>query len=515
MASEQNKGSVLSVFNGAFTHNFLLLLKKAFWIPLLLALLLGGLFYYRTVTSFMPLYESTAVFAVSSTDINPYSSYATYYNSSAAEKLTTTFPYVLSSDIMQQLMVGEMGGRYNASNISVDSMANSSLFVITSVGPTPQIAYDTLCAVVKVYPQAAANVLGTITLNVVEPPFLPVRPFNSLNPLLPAAEAAAVGAFVGLLFIAVLAYLRKTVHSSDDLRLLVNVPCLCNMPKVQMKRRSSESARTIAINNQHLPQAYHDAVRALRFHLKKELETQPAKVILVTSTLPSEGKSTTSANLALALAEQQKKVILIDADLRKPALKKLFNIKEDSEGLLELLSGETSVIKPIYVEGSSLLLLASSRTTDKPQALLSSPKMAKIINSLREQMDYIILDTPPAGLLSDAATLSGLVDGAVYVVRQDYANRSTILDSAQILANMDIRFIGTVLNFTARGTTTHGYGYGSGYGYGATYGYGSKYGYGYGGYYGSKKYGYGDAKEHSSKKSSKHKSSSSRDKYIK
>lgn len=514
MASEQNTSKDLLIFNGAFFHNFLLVLRKAFWAPLILSIGLGVFFYFYSAKTYTPTYQSRAVFAVSSTDINPYSSYATYYNSSATEKLITTFPYVLKSDIMKQLMSTEMGPSYSLSGIHVSSVSNSALFVIACNSTSPQRAYDTLCAVVKVYPQAAANVLGTITLNVVEEPYLPTVPAKDFDPWTPAFEAAGITLGICLLIIGLLAYLRKTVHSSDDLRLLVNVPCLCNMPRVQMKRRSSEEARTIAITNKHLPQHYTDAVRALRFHLKKELDSHPAKVIMVTSTLPNEGKSTVSANLALALAEQQKKVILIDADLRKQSMKKLFNIKEHSEGLTDILTGSGSAIKPIYVEGSSLLLLAGSKTTDRPQTLLSSKKMEKIIASLREEMDYIVIDTPPAGILSDAATMANLVDAAVYVVRQDYANRSTILDSVQMLTNMDIRFLGTVLNFTARGTTIHGYGYGNGYGYGSTYGYGNKYGYGYsnyGGYYGNK-YGYSSS-ESSSKKGSKHRTH--KDPYVK
>ncbi len=513
MTSETNSSNRSILFNGAFLHNFSILLKKVLWLPIAATILVGAFFYVKADHDYVPMYESKAVFAVSSMDISSHSTYATYYNSSAAQKLTVTFPTVLNSDIMQQLLRQELGG--SPGTINVSSMASSSLFVMTAQSRSAEHAYNTLCALVKVYPQAAANVIGSITLNVVEEPYLPTEPLVENKPWIPALEAAGVALLLSFILIGFFAYLRKTVHSSDDMRTLVNVPCLCNLPTVQMKRRSSDSARIIAINNKHLPQSYQDAVRSLRFHLKKELEAQPAKVILVTSTLPNEGKSTVSANLALSLAEQQKKVLLIDADLRKPTLKKFFHIKEDSEGLTELLTSDSPVLKPVNVPNSSLMLLAGTQVAEHPQSLLSSSKMVKIISSLREQMDYIILDTPPAGLLSDAATLSSLIDAAIYVVRQDYANRSTILDSAQMLSNMDIRFIGTVLNFTARSTTQHGYGYGSGYGYGGTYGYGSRYGYGYsyGGYYG-KKYGYssGDDDSKHSKKKSK---SSAPDLYIK
>ena len=208
---------------------------------------------------------------------------------------------------------------------------------------------------------------------------------------------------------------------------------------------------------------------------------------MVTSTSPGEGKSTVSANLALSLADQGLKVALVDCDLRKQTLKDLFAVKEKTLGLVDLIPGRnrTSVTDAlVQVPDSSLLLLSGDKVAEHPQNFLSANSLQTIINSLRKAMDYVIVDTPPSGLLSDAATLSEWVDGVIYVVRQDYLSHSAILDSVQRLSEADIRFLGSVINQAERNTSRSGYGYG--YGYGKGYGYG--YGYGYGNkYYGSRK----------------------------
>ena len=134
----------------------------------------------------------------------------------------------------------------------------------------------------------------------------------------------------------------------------------------------------------------------------------------------------------------------------------------------------------LQVPGSSLVLLSGDMTYDQPQALLDSPRMKQVIELLRERMDYIIIDAPPAGILSDAATMAKYTDAVLYVVRQDLAATTQILNSIQSLSSSGANLVGCVLNKTQVGTTRTGYGskYGNSYGYGYNYGY--KYAAGYG-----------------------------------
>lgn len=470
---------------GLFFHNYLNVAKRLFWIPLLLAAAIGAIKFLVVRQQYTPSYESKAVFAVSSnyaatTDIG---TYTYYYDTAAAQNLASTFQYVLQTDAARQLTYQKLHTTYLEATVTATSIAESNLFVMSSTGKDPQKVYDVLCAIIEIYPQAASRILGNITIQLLEEPVVATSPTNPYAPLMPTVKYALIGFVLGLLVLAVFAFMRKVVHTESDLRQLINVPCLSFLPNVRFKARSNASNQNILITNPHVSQAYLESVRALRFRLKKELEKQPGKVIMVTSTLPSEGKTTVSANLALSLAEQSNRVVLVDADLRKQALKQAFGIETPSEGLPELIAGKRSEIHPIAVPGSSLLLISGDKIADQPQAFLSSARMEKIISSLREQMDYVIIDMPPCSFLSDAATLADSVDSVLYVVRQDFANCSLILNSIQSLSNTDVHFIGCVLNNTEAGTTR--------YGYGNRYGYSTQ----YGSYYGYDGYGYGHKDE--------------------
>ena len=153
-----------------------------------------------------------------------------------------------------------------------------------------------------------------------------------------------------------LAYFRKTVHNTEDLHELLSTPSLGVLPKVRFKARTKQNKK-ILLTNAQLEESYVEAMRGVSFQLRKELETQPAKVIMVTSTSPSEGKSTVSANLALMLSSEGARVVLVDCDLRKQTLKDLFGVTEPSVGLVDLIKNGGSVDKALLsVEGSRLKL---------------------------------------------------------------------------------------------------------------------------------------------------------------
>ena len=468
-------------------HNFLRVLPRLFWLPLLLGALLGFWRYRQLTKDFTPVYSASSVYRVianrsGSMDIT---TYGFYLDSNTASNLASSFPYVMGSDKAHALL-REASGR-SSLPASVSCRAETTLLIFTATGGSPDNVYNALLLTAQVFPQAARSVQMNFTLETFEDPEKPSMPSNFLNVRSSTAKYALLGIGLGLAVIALFAYFRKTVHNSEDLRELVNTPCLALLPTVRFKARTKQN-RAILLNNPQLEEGYVESVRSLRFQLRKELETLPAKVIMVTSTSPGEGKSTVSANLALSLAEQGFRTALLDFDLRKQTLKDLFGIENASLGLVDLIpTGKPPVEEALIpVEDSSLLLLSGDRIADHPQNFLSASNLRQIISDLRRDMDYIIVDTPPSGLLSDAATLSDWVDGVIYVVRQDYLGRASILDSVQRLSQADIRFIGCVINQAERNTSRSGYGYGYGYGYGKGYGYGYGYGYGHK-YYGSKK----------------------------
>ncbi len=469
MEDKTRSGNFMDFNFRVVLHNFVNAAKHFLWIVIVLSLCAGGYIYYTTNRSYVPLYRTEAIFSVkasysATTDIT---SRNNFMDKSVTMTLSATFPYVIESEHADMLLTKELG-RTSRATISATATADAALFTMTSTSTDPQEAYDTLSAAIMVYPQAASSILGDTQLDVINfPSEPPTKPINSNDALHSAFTYTLVVFFLGVLGIFVLSLTRKTVHSAEDLRKLVNLKCLSYVPSVTMKKHTNAANQNVLITNPRISSSFNESIRNLRIKIQKLMGQTQGQVLLITSTLPNEGKTTVATNLALSLASEGKRVILIDGDLRKQALKGTLGINASSDGLVEILSGNSKNFRLLNVPKSPLLLLSGDETIEQPQPLLDTPRFQHVLTLLRQKMDYIIIDSPPAGILSDAATTAKYADATLYIVRQDLANSAQILDSIQSLAANNINLIGCVLNHTQAGTTRYGYGskYGAGYGY--------------------------------------------------
>lgn len=454
-------------------HNFVNAARRLIWIAVALSLLVAAYAYYVAERDFVPKYRSEAVFTVHANyaDTTDITSSSAYMNQSAAKSLAATFTYVISSEHARMLLQRELGGVING-NITAFSTADAALFTMRVTSTDAQDSYDILLATIEVYPQVAGSVLGDTAINVIVlPTQAPTEPINSSGALKSALTVFCIVFLVCLLAIFLLSMTRKTVHSSEDLRKVLNLKCLGYVPSVRLKKHSRKSSLHITITNPRVSSVFSESVRSLSLKVQKLMGE--GKVLLVTSTLPDEGKTTISTNLALSLSKAGKRTILIDGDLRKQSLKQSLGIQESSEGLVEILSGSSKNFRLLAVPDSKLVVLSGDKTIDRPQPLLDSARFAQVIDMLRQKLDYIIIDSPPAAFLADALTIAKYADATLYVVRQDHANSSQIIDAIHSLSASGTDLIGCVLNQTQAGTTRYGYGskYGGGYGYGYSYGY--------------------------------------------
>lgn len=194
------------------------------------------------------------------------------------------------------------------------------------------------------------------------------------------------------------------------------------------------------------PKSYYaEAFRTIKTNIKYSSADKHKKVLLVTSTEAGEGKSTISSNLALSLSQDNKKVIIIDGDLRKPSVHKKFRIS-GSVGLTELLIGEQSLEKIKYKINPYLDAIVSGHIPPNPAELLASEEMEKLINKLREDYDYVIIDTNPIGLVADAQILSSKVDGVILVARYEKTKKENLLSCKKMIDQVGGNTIGVVLN---------------------------------------------------------------------
>lgn len=460
-------------------HGFLKQLRRLWWLVLLLAVLGGGLMFMRAKQNYQPMYQAQTVFSVSvsygdGTDIMDY---INYYDYAAAKLAAETFPYLIRSEAMTQRIKQHLGVSYINGTISAASLGgNTNFFRLSVTSSDPQAAYDILRSVMELYPQLSNQVIGQTQLTVNREPTLPKQPYNSFAWKRTTAVGVACGALVGIVILLVLAVLSTTVYKPDELKQYTNLPCLATVPDVQRKRRKTGAAAPLLLSRMEQEDPFCEAFRLLRLKLLRQMEEKNEKVVLFTSSLPMEGKSTVAANAALALAKLDKKVLLIDGDLRIQGLKATLGVQEVSGGLAELLRGTSKKAEFITVEDTGLTLLAGDTAVRNPATLLRHGQLQDVLLALREQFDYIIIDTPPSLMMADAASLCRYADRVVYVVRQDYASRGQIADGVQTMSDAGAKLAGFVFNRAGAGAAG-GYGYGYGYGYSYGYGYAKRYKY--------------------------------------
>ena len=174
-----------------------------------------------------------------------------------------------------------------------------------------------------------------------------------------------------------------------------------------------------------------------------------AKTIMVTSTVPSEGKTTISVNLSLSLARHSYRTLLIDCDLRNPSVyKMLCQDGKTAENLSDYLRGNTELDNTIFHYNDNLDIIAENSFNSEASELVGSEKMIALIKEMKEVYDLVIVDTPPAGVVSESLSLANHVDGLVYVIRQDYVRTAKIIDEIDRYSDSGIKKLNVVLNMS-------------------------------------------------------------------
>lgn len=188
-----------------------------------------------------------------------------------------------------------------------------------------------------------------------------------------------------------------------------------------------------------------EAYRSLRSNIEYSSFDDEYRAIVVTSSVPGEGKSTTSGNLALSLAQSGNKVLLVDCDMRKPSIHKKFKISNMS-GTAELLLRKESFEDVANFYNENLTIITAGKIPPNPSEMLSSRAMAAFIKEMKKEFKYIILDTPPLQAVTDAQVLSTKSDGVLLVVRAGSTKREMVLNSVDLIKKVHGKIIGTVLN---------------------------------------------------------------------
>jgi len=480
----------------SFLRDVLHRLRRLWWIVLLLIAGSMLLSYYRSAVRYSPTYVAEATVSVEIVNGGMSA------NRNTAEQMGAIFPYILTSGALSDVIAADLGMKSVPGSIRVNSISGTNLLTISVTSSSAENAYHILQSMLRNYPTVAQYVVGQTELTIIDEGGIPAESGRTAVIRSSLVRGAAIGAFLGIVLLIVYSATFRTIRSETELRSLMNVSCLGTLPFCQRKRRRKSNRTEINILRDTQQTAYIDSMRLIRTRLERQMEGK--KVLMVTSSISGEGKSTVAANLAISMALRGKKVILVDCDLRSPSLAQIFGLAEKYPGLISVLRGSCALDDTLYEvpnrgEPFGLTLLPGGAKESKLVEILGSEAMNATIEELKKRADIVILDTPPSAMLVDAMMLVRHVDSLVYVVMCDFARRRVILNGVKELSASNAPIVGCILN--GGSTRSGGYGY---YGYRGRYGYGYGYGYGSGNYGGAS-----GARKGSSSKSSGRRSSAS------
>ena len=429
---------------------------RRMWAWVLILTLLGtGIFYIRARVQYQPRYTASATFTVNiQRDQQGVGESGTvaFYNNSAAEQMAKTFPYILTSGVLKRKVAKDMGTGSVTGNIQADVAENTNLLTISVTDRDAGRAYAILQTVIKNYPEISEVIVGKTNMEMLDETGIPPEPDNPKEFKKSALKGGLFGFLIAALWTALLVVTRRTVRKESDIHRWMHTRCLGTVPEIHEKRRSGTSQTRMVLTDPKVEETLQESFRMIRNKVEYHAHEYHLKAFLITSALAGEGKSTIAVNLALSLAQAGKKVVLIDCDLRHPTDRKILNL-DPGEGLGEVLEHKKKLAECIIKSKDMgldpemrLMFLPGGTSLRDGSELLGTEFMHRIIVRMEEWADYVILDSAPAGLLTDAVVLAQYADAAVFVVRKDFARVDHIMDGMEHLAESQVQIIGGILN---------------------------------------------------------------------
>ena len=436
--------------------NFLKTVKR-FWLLMVIGtILMMGIYFVYTWINYSPMYQSQATFTVNGENSSIVSS-----GVSGSEQIKESLPYILNSQYMRNLVMEDLEINYFPASVQMESKELAEFYVLKVTSGDPEAANKVMDSIIANCPRASVYVLGKISLDVLDTVSASSTPINHMDKQTSLVKGGVLGVFLSVAIAFFYTLTNRTIRKEEELKHYLSVSCLAMLPQIVFKKRRKKIDTHIHIHNDKVGHVFLENIRTMRARVQRAMEKMEAKTILVTSSIPSEGKSTVAANLALSLAEKGGKVVLVDLDLRNPSVKEVLGAEiESNQGVVDILNGKQKLEKQLYfVKAWNLSVLFAGASQNNPLGLMNKETLSDMILELKERYDYVVLDTPPAAMLSDASAIAKHADCALYVVKQDFARIERIAEGMEALNLAQVPIIGVVLNGMERVLGSYGYGH--------------------------------------------------------
>ena len=451
------------------------------WLAILLITVsVGMLTYVGAAFRYHPVYMTTTTMVVTNSGVNNNA----YQNLYAASETAEKFSQLVNSSTMQRIVARDMGLDGFKGKASASYLEDSNLIQLTVTANTPELSFLQMNAILNNYADVSRDLLGDINVTLLSAPAVPKRPMVPFSPAKWILFSMVLAFAAVTVLLAVLSSMRDTIRVSDDVETKLDTKLLSVISHEEKNKNfrskfdKTRQKTSILITDPITSFRYVEEIKKLASRITNRMAERHGKTMLITSLLENEGKSTVAANMALAFAEEGKKVLLIDADFRNPAIYKILNMrKHDFTNLTDVLKKSDSSINfediRVRVPGTRLYALLNRQAVSSKVENISNMALKDLVRHFSKEMDYIILDTPPMGLVADAEEIAPFVDGCILVVRQHMAEARDLNDAIDALNGGHHRLLGCVFNNVYSSTLELP---ASTYGYGGSYGSGGKYG---------------------------------------
>ena len=428
-----------------------------------------------TVMFITPKYQSSAMFYVNnnSLSLGETSLSISSADISASKSLVNSYIVILNTreSLMDVIDYAGVDRTYSEvkNMVAAEAVGSTEIFRVTVTSPDPQEAEKIADAIAYVLPKRIGSIIEGTSAKVVDAAVLPTRS-SSPNYTKNTMIGFVVGLALAAAFVVIKELLDITIRKEEDIAQTCTHPVLAAVPDMDVDtkggyyygygskkdRHKSPGKKGTPLNlvGGGISFAAAESYKLLRTKLQFSFaDEKTCHIIGVSSALTGEGKSLTSINLAYTTSQLGKRVLLIDCDLRRPSLSEKLPISR-TPGLSDFLSGQTgaeNLIQRCSLKEGALAFhaIAPGHMPPNPLELLSSNRMEKLLAKLRESYDYIILDLPPVGEVSDALAAARFTDGMLVVVRQNYCDRMALNAAVRQFEFVDAKILGVVFNCTS------------------------------------------------------------------
>lgn len=458
----------------------LLAVLRKLWLPILTALLCAGLTLGATHFLITPLYQASAMFYVNngSASVGGTNVHISSADINASKSLVETYIVILNTRETLAEVIEQAGVTVSSSTlrdmIEAEPVNDTEIFRVVVTSDDPAEAECLANAIARVLPERIANIVEGSLAKVVDTASFPAKPSspNYVNNLI---LGFLFGGALGVFIVVLQEFLSISIREEEDITQICQHPILAEVPDMTQadkviaygygaeKRKPREGAHSVVLDiNSSFAVA--EAYNLLRTNLQYSFadDEEVCRVIGISSAISGEGKSVSAINLACSMSQLNKRVLLIDCDMRKPTVAEKLRLKK-KPGLSGLLTGQCTITEAVQTYRDerarcSFYAIAAGQNPPNPIELLSSHRMSVVLQAIRKSFDYVILDLPPVCEVSDALAVKQSVDGILLVVRQNRCNRIVLKETLRKFEYVGAKIVGIIFNSVSVDTGKYGYG---------------------------------------------------------